>query len=86
MPRFFPMKPKIKTRIGTRAESLPFAGEIAALSYPNAKQDAKDLTLADGNRDAIRVQFDRETGEALRDKTGGVRICAPWLLCDVFAG
>lgn len=76
------MKTKIKTRIGTRAESLPFANEIA--SYGQQK-DAQCIELTDGHPKAIRVLFNAVTGEVARNEKGSVTYCAPWLLADLFS-
>jgi hypothetical protein len=72
------MKTKIRTRTGSRADSLPFASSIARA------EDASFVALPDGNQNAIRVLFDADTGAVLRFSDGTPRYCAPWLLANVF--
>lgn len=76
------LRPRFRT--GTQAESLRFASELAACNYANAKADAADISLPDGNPSAVRIQFNRDTGEPGRWKDNSLRICAPWLLQQFF--
>lgn len=77
------MKAKIRWRNGTREESLQYVAELAAESYPNAKQDARDMALPDGHPEAVRVSINRDTGEVIR-KNGSLVIGAPWLMAQPF--
>ena len=70
--------------MGTREESLVYAAEVAGYDYKGAKDDARDFALPDGHRNAVRVRFNRETGEVMRN-SGQVGVCAPWVLQDIFS-
>jgi hypothetical protein len=75
-----PNSAKIRARIGTREESLPFVSAIECGNYHSAKDDARCVSLPDGHREAVRVRFDCDTGHALKTRSGNISICAPWLL------
>ena len=72
------MKP-IKTRTASREESIALANDTIPVT------DRRDISLPDGNPDAIRVIVNAATGSAILNRDGSIRYTAPWLLCSVFA-
>lgn len=68
----------IKWRRGSQAESLAHASAVST-------ESARCFALPDGHKNAERIMLDRETGEPIRDRSGSIQVCAPWLLSGIFS-
>jgi len=69
---------KIKTRIGTREESLPHLSQV----HP---QFRLDLSRENGHPEAARVVLDAATGKPVWNQDDFARVAYPWLLSDIFS-
>ena len=73
-----PIRKKICWRFGTQAETLAYLHLIDEKERPFCY-------FPDGNKDAIRVQINRDNNELLTDDGGEAKIVAPWLLSNIFS-